>query len=118
MSRTRVKSTDRFLAILLSVLMVFAMLPMTSLTAFAATTENTNPYTVTVNDVDGAAIDGATIKLYKKYSEDVVLDLSATTDANGKAAIDNSDIAKILGQAGLKSGTATLTVSKEGYVTQ
>ena len=118
MSRTRVKSTDRFLAILLSVLMVFAMLPMTSLTAFAATTEYPNSYTVTVKDEGGVAIEGATIKLYKEYSGNVVLDLSATTDANGTAAIDNSKIADILSQADLNSGTVTLTVSKEGYVTQ
>ena len=39
MSRTRVKLRDRFLAALLSVLMIVAMIPVTTLQAFAATTE-------------------------------------------------------------------------------
>ena len=50
MSRTRVKLRDRFLAALLSVLMIFAMMPVTTLQAFAATTEYPDAYTVTVTD--------------------------------------------------------------------
>ena len=62
MSRTRVKPTDRFLAILLSVLMVFAMVPVTTLHTFAATQDFPDSYTVTVTDGKNA-IEGAQVTI-------------------------------------------------------
>lgn len=117
MSRTRVKLRDRFLAALLSVLMIFAMMPVTTLQAFAATTEYPDAYTVTVKDEEGVAVESATVNVYADLGNDVILDLSATTDANGTAAIDNSLIADVLAEAGLGSTSVTLTVSKDGYET-
>lgn len=117
MSRTRVKLRDRFLAALLSVLMIFAMIPVTTLQAFAATTEYPDAYTVTVKDEEGVAVESATVNVYADLGNDVILDLSATTDANGTAAIDNSLIADVLAEAGLGSTSVTLTVSKDGYET-
>ena len=117
MSRTRVKLRDRFLAALLSVLMIVAMIPVTTLQAFAATTEYPDAYTVTVKDEEGVAVEGATVNVYADFGNDVILDLSATTDANGTAAIDNSLIADVLAEAGLGSTSVTLTVSKDGYET-
>lgn len=117
MSRTRVKLRDRFLAALLSVLMIVAMIPVTTLQAFAATTEYPDAYTVTVKDEEGVVVEGATVNVYADFGNDVILDLSATTDANGTAAIDNSLIADVLAEAGLGSTSVTLTVSKDGYET-
>ena len=69
MSRTRVKLRDRFLAALLSVLMIFAMIPVTTLQAFAATTEYPDAYTVTVKDEEGVAVESATVNVYANMSD-------------------------------------------------
>ncbi|MDO5124744.1 MAG: hypothetical protein Q4D44_08800, partial [Eubacteriales bacterium] len=76
MSRIRTKSTERILAALLSILMVFTMIPMSTLTAFAAgvsgvistdiesksftvgTTTNFT-YTTTANDDAGKYVKGS-----------------------------------------------------------
>lgn len=119
MSRRKVKLSDRFLALLLSVLMIFAMIPVTTLQSLAETEEYPNYYTVTVTEENGAVIAGANINLYAEIPEtDVILDLSAQTDNNGTAAIDNAEIAEVLTNANTDSASVKLTVSKDGYETK
>lgn len=121
MSRTRVKLRDRFLAALLSILMIFAMIPVTTLQAFAATTEYPDHDTVAVVDGEGNAIEGATVKFYRDFSDmnisGVIFEETLQTDANGVVAIEHSVIQELMTDTGLQSASLTITASKEGYVT-
>lgn len=111
MSRTRVKLRDRFLAALLSVLMIFAMMPVTTLQAFAATTEYPDAYTVTVTDGENS-IEGAQVSL---VASEIMLELNATTDSNGVAAFAESEIYELFQYHDGSTVSATITVQKDGY---
>ena len=111
MSRTRVKLRDRFLAALLSVLMIFAMIPVTTLQAFAATTDYPNAYTVTVTDGENS-IEGAQVSL---VASEIMLELNATTDSNGVAAFAESEIYDLFQYHDGSTVSATITVQKNGY---
>lgn len=113
MSRTRVKPTDRFLAILLSVLMVLAMVPVTTLHTFAKTQDFPDSYTVTV--VDGKnAIEGAQVTI-ESDETGIELKLNSTTDANGVAAFDVAALREaFLGYNG-STIPVVITVQKDGY---
>ena len=111
MSRTRVKLRDRFLAALLSILMIFAMMPVTTLQAFAATTEYPNHYTVTVTDGENP-IEGAQVTL---VSDEIPLKLQGATDGNGVAVFPTSEIEEVLQYHDGSSVSATITVLKDGY---
>ena len=111
MSRTRVKLRDRFLAALLSVLMIIAMIPVTTLQAFAATTEYPNAYTVTVTDGENS-IEGAQVSL---VASEIMLELNATTDSNGVAAFAESEIYELFQYHDGSTVSATITVQKDGY---
>lgn len=116
MSRTRVKLRDRFLAALLSVLMIFAMIPVTTLQAFAATTEYPDHYTVTVTDGENP-IAGATVTLTGK--EDCLgFEMETTTDANGVAAFAATEMVSTFSTTALEEYVDFLiTVVKAGYET-
>lgn len=111
MSRTRVKLRDRFLAALLSVLMIVAMIPVTTLQAFAATTEYPDAYTVTVTDGENS-IEGAQVSL---VASEIMLELNATTDSNGVAAFAESEIYELFQYHDGSTVSATITVQKDGY---
>ena len=113
MSRTRVKLCDRFLAALLSIMMIVAMIPVTTLQAFAATDEYPNSYTVTVTDGENA-IEGAQVTVASSTWE-VELNLQGTTDANGVASFESNAIAEAMQLLDGSSFPATVTVTKDGY---
>lgn len=114
MSRTRVKLRDRFLAALLSVLMIFAMMPVTTLQALAATTEYPEMFTVTVKDGENPVKD-ATVNI-RSVDTNWELNLTAQTDANGVAAFDSATIVNAYQAAGtLDSLFVSIGVEKSGY---
>ena len=62
MSKLRSKLSSRLLAVLLSVVMVFSMLPLAAVPAFAATADHADwGVSVTVKDVNGQALPGASV---------------------------------------------------------
>lgn len=111
MSRTKVKTTDRLLAILLSMLMVFAMLPVASLRALAATDDYPNSFTVSVTDGNDA-ISNADVKL---QNTEYGLDLNGTTDSKGIVAFATTEIEAVLTENVLDKISVEITVNKEGY---
>lgn len=113
MSRTRVKPTDRFLAILLSVLMVFAMVPVTTLHTFAATQDFPDSYTVTVTDVKNA-IEGAQVTI-ESSETGTDLNLKSTTNANGVAAFDVAALEEAFSGYDGSTIPVVITVQKDGY---
>ena len=112
MSRTRVKLRDRFLAALLSVLMIVAMIPVTTLQAFAATTEYPDAYTVTVTDGENS-IEGAQVSL---VASEIMLELNATTDSNGVAAFAESEIYELFQYHDGSTVSATVYDEEGGWV--
>lgn len=112
MSRTKVKLTDRFLAILLSVLMLFAMIPVTTLQTFAATTN----YTVSISDGVNP-IPGATVTLTGKENCPG-FEMEAITDSNGEASFETDEmVSKLSTTATEENVDLVVSVSKVGYET-
>lgn len=113
MSNVKSKASHRLLAALLSIAMVFSMIPF-SMVAHAATTEYPDAFTVSVKDENGDAVEGATVEV---SSADTNWELfkSGTTDANGVAAISNEEIETALNDASMTEGTVNVVVTKEGY---
>ncbi len=114
MSRAKIKSADRVLSLILTVLMVLTMIPVSSLQAFAATIKNPDKLTVTVDDGTAAPVEGASVKI--TASGEVVLNLEGTTDADGETAFDPAEIKTLMETAGVELVKATLSVEKEGFV--
>lgn len=119
MSKTK-KSFDRILALLLSVMMVLAMIPVSTLTAFAATAEHPDSFTVSVKDTQGNPIEGANVQFVNGDLEWSIY-LTAQTDANGIAVFDSNEI-KAAFEAGVAAGTITsefvlgnVSAIKSGY---
>lgn len=113
MSRTRVKPTDRFLSILLSVLMVLAMVPVTMLHTFAATQDFPDSYTVTVTDGKNA-IEGAQVTI-ESSETGAELNLKSTTDANGVAAFDVAALEEAFSGYDGSTIPVVINVQKDGY---
>lgn len=113
MSRTRVKLRDRFLAALLSVLMIFAMIPVTSLQAFAAEGDY---YRVKVNDGTNP-VEGATVTITSEHCP--TFEMIATTDATGVAAFSSDELMTKIQQTVADPSYVTVkiteTITKEGY---
>ena len=61
MSNAKTSISRRFLAALLSFVLVLGLLPTSTLTAFAATAEHPDAITVSVTDQDGKALAGVTV---------------------------------------------------------
>lgn len=94
MSKLRSKLSSRLLAALLSVVMVFSMLPLAAVPAFAATADHADwGVSVTVKDVNGQALPGASVT----YHIDSVANGAdyetgtVTTDATGSVEILSKD---------------------------
>lgn len=113
MSRTRVKPTDRFLSILLSVLMVLAMVPVTTLHTFAATQDFPDSYTVTVTDGKNA-IEGAQVAI-ESSETGAELNLKSTTNANGVAAFDVAALEEAFSEYNGSTIPVVINVQKDGY---
>lgn len=113
MSRTSVKPTDRFLAILLSVLMVLAMGPVTTLHTFAATQDFLDSYTVTVTDGNNA-IEGAQVTI-ESSEAGAELNLNSMTNAKGVAAFDVAALEEAFSGYDGSTIPVVITVQKDGY---
>ena len=106
---------DRFLAVLLSVMLVLSMLPTSTLSVMAATENYPNSFTVSITDGTNP-LEGVNVVLSAK-EEVWSLDLNVTTDENGVAAFETSDILQALTDADIDAGTIVYTASKTGYDT-
>lgn len=90
MSNVKRKASHRLLAALLSIAMVFSMIPF-SMVAYAATTSHPDAVTVTVvDDVTGEPIEDAKVT-YVIYDNDLGSDVMGNddvpTDANGEVVV-------------------------------
>lgn len=113
MSKKSVKLTDRFLALLLSILMVFALTPITTLYTFAATQDFPDSYTVTVTD-DKNAVEGAQVTI-ESSEAGTELKLESTTNANGVAAFDVTELKEAFSGYDGSTIPVVITVQKDGY---
>lgn len=91
MSNVKSKASHRLLAAFLSFVMVFSMIPFSTMVAHAATTTHPDAVTITVvDDVTGEPIEGAEVN-YSIFDNDlndyVMGDGGALTDANGELVI-------------------------------
>lgn len=86
MSNSKVKMSERILAVLLSVFILLGFMP---LTAFAETEEAQQAYTVTVKDTAGETIDQAAV------TYDVLV--NGEVSSSGNAVTNSSGIAEITG---------------------
>lgn len=93
MSNIKSKTSSRLLAALLSLVMVLSMLPITSLTALAATTEHPDAVTITVKDEDGNPVEGASVAFVidSVINGDAYKEDTKTTDNNGVVEVMASD---------------------------
>lgn len=85
MSNAKTSISRRFLAALLSFVLVLGLLPTSTLTAFAATAEHPDAITVSVTDQDGKALAGVTVaySVSSTANGDDYASGTVTTDANG-----------------------------------
>lgn len=112
MSKKNVKVADRILAVFLTVLMLFSMMPVSIFANAAAETD----YTITVKDEEANLISGATVAFIISVDGEIASDGSATTDENGAAVIDLAEYADE--KAEDKTVAIDCTVTKDGYVTK
>lgn len=93
MSNIKSKTSSRLLAAFLSLVMVLSMLPITSLTALAATTEHPNAVTITVKDEDGNPVKGASVAFVidSVINGDAYKEDTKATDDNGVVEVMTSD---------------------------
>ena len=113
MSNVKRKASHRLLAALLSIAMVFSMIPF-SMVAYAATTSHPDAVTVTVvDDVTGEPIEDAKVT-YVIYDNDLGSDVMGNddvpTDANGEVVVfDGSEPGNIM--------VSSITVTHDDYET-
>lgn len=110
MSKKNVKVADRVLAVFLTVLMLFSMMPVSIFANAAAETD----YTITVKDAEANLISEATVDFIISVDDEIIDDGSITTGENGAAVIDLAEYADE--KAEDKVVTIDCTVSKDGYV--
>lgn len=93
MSNIKSKTSSRLLAAFLSLVMVLSMLPITPLTALAATTEHPDAVTITVKDEDGNPVEGASVAFVidSVINGDAYKEDTKTTDNNGVVEVMASD---------------------------
>ena len=112
MSKKNVKVADRVLAVFLTVLMLFSMMPVSIFANAAAETD----YTITVKDEETNSISGATVAYAINVDGEKAEDGNVTTDENGVAVIDLAEYADE--KAGDKAVTIDCNVTKDGYVSK
>ena len=114
MSNVKSKASHRLLAAFLSIVMVFSMIPFSTMVAHAATTNHPDAVTVTVvDDVTGEPIEGAkvTYVIYDNdLGEEVMGDDEISTDVNGEMVVfDGSEPGNIK--------ISSITVTHDDYAT-
>lgn len=112
MSKKNVKVADRILAVFLTVLMLFSMMPVSIFVSAAAETD----YTITVKDEEANLISGATVNYAINVDGEKAEDGNAITDENGVAVIDLAEYSDE--KAEDKAVTIDCNVTKDGYVTK
>ena len=90
MSNAKKSISRRFMAALLSFVLVLGLIPTSALTAYAATPEHPNGVTVSVTDQDGKGIAGATVE-YHIHST-----VNGADYASGTATTDETGCAEVL----------------------
>ena len=106
MTHGKRNSFDRIVAMALSILLVLAMIPVSTLQALAVPAD-----VFTVKVTDGASpISGAEVEI-KNSTEQWKLQLSAATDENGVASFPVSEIEAAM----VDSGDISIRVTAEGY---
>lgn len=114
MSNVKSKASHRLLAAFLSIVMVFSMIPFSTMVAHAATTTHPDAVTVTVvDDVTGEPIEGAKVT-YVIYNNDLGSEVMGNddvpTDANGEVVVfDGSEPGNIM--------VSSITVTHDDYAT-
>lgn len=118
MSNVKSKASHRLLAALLSIAMVFSMLPF-SMVANAATTEHPDAVTITVLDEEGQAIKDASVAITVNSvsNGDAYISETKTTDEYGVVEVLASDsfvendltISAIVSANGYSEGTLSVT---------
>lgn len=113
MSNVKSKASHRLLAALLSIVMVFSMIPFSTMVAYAATETHTNAVTITVvDDVTGEPIEGAKVS-YVIYDndegEDKLGNDDVPTDSKGELVVFDGTVGNIK--------IRSITVTHEDYVT-
>lgn len=112
MGRTRVTLRDRFFAVLLSVVMIVALIPVTTLQTFAAEADK---FEVTVTDGTDP-ISGASVTLTGDSDTCPGFRMEAVTDENGVAAFGTDEMVTLLGEAASEANVTILAAaSKDGY---
>lgn len=112
MGRTRVTLRDRFFAVLLSVVMIVALIPVTTLQTFAAEADK---FEVTVTDGTDP-ISGASVTLTGDRDTCPGFRMEAVTDENGVAAFGTDEMVTLLGEAASEASVTILAAaSKDGY---
>lgn len=106
------KLTHRLLAALLSLAMVLSIMPISSMTAYAATSNHPNAVTITVKDSEGVAVSGATVTYTLTNSSDAGLSKS------GSETTDTYGTVEILSSNEFEKGVwrVSASVSKTGYI--
>ncbi len=106
MSRKKTKALNRLLAAVLSIIMVLTMIPMTTLTSFAAIVGTE----FVVRDAEtNETVESAVVTI---VNEALGINASAETDSAGIVSFTNIDIGDSI------EGSVNYTISKEGYETK
>ncbi|MBR4286070.1 MAG: Ig-like domain-containing protein [Clostridia bacterium] len=102
-------TTKKALAVVLTMLLVFGMVPVSAIPVSAATTDYPEAVTVTVKDGNGNTVSGAEVSFTITDDANVEIEKgTVTTNANGAA--------EVLAKADYKDGlTINATVTKDGY---
>lgn len=90
MSNAKKSISRRFMAALLSFVLVLGLIPTSALTAYAATPEHPNGVTVSVTDQDGKGIAGATVEYHINST------VNGADYASGTATTDETGCAEVL----------------------
>lgn len=113
MAKTKTTFSKRFLAVVLSVLMVFTALPFSMTTALAATEQHPDAVTITVKDETGEPLEGA----------DVIFTIDSATNGDewkkGTEKTDSDGCVEVLPKADFVADDMTITasVSKDKFET-
>jgi len=113
MAKAKTTFSKRFLAVVLSVLMVFTALPFSMTTALAATEQHPDAVTITVKDETGEPLEGA----------DVIFNIDSVANGDewkkGTEKTDSDGCVEVLPKADFVADDMTITasVSKDKFLT-
>lgn len=113
MAKAKTNLSKRLLAALLSVLMVFSVIPFSATMALAATDEHPNAVTLTVKDEDGNLIENAEVAFTIDSQTNGDLWKSETKQTDEYGCVELLPTADFIAD----DLTLTATVSKEGFET-